>query len=319
MMIYALRRLCLLLITLLILSVVGFLLLRLSDLQLAEVALLPGWYHYLSQLLRFDFGVNRQGIAIARELAFVLPATLELCIIAFGLALIIGIPVGVLAGVQQGKRVDTFISFGTVIGYSAPVCWVALLLVLYFSQQSHGLPVSGRYDLIYSIPLITGFASIDTLLSHGWRNNPAFYNVLAHLLLPSLVLALPPTTQIIQLIRSSVAQVMNENYIRVFRIRGLSQWRIIRLHVLPNALFPLISKLGILLSSMITLAIIVEFVFYWPGMGHWLLAALRRQDYAQIQAGVVCLGGLILFANTCFDLLNVMLNPLERKEWYEHG
>jgi cationic peptide transport system permease protein len=116
--------------------------------------------------------------------------------------------------------------------------------------------------------------------------------------------------------RASVAEVMTQNYIRAARIKGLSTREIVTQHVLRNAIPPIIPKVGVQLSSMLTLAIITESIFNWPGIGRWLLDALSNQDYVSIQAGVIVVATLVLTANILSDLLGAMVNPLVRKEWY---
>ncbi len=314
---YTLRRVNLFLITLTILTFVGFALLRLDpDSHWSQGGFVSGWFHYVWELLHFNFGLNKQGEPIVDELLKVFPATLELVFFAFIIALMVGLPLGTLAGMKQGKWLDTSISFASMSGYSAPIFWFALLMIMFLSLEWEILPVAGRYDLLYHIPHVTGFAIIDAFLAQGPYKAHALQSVLTHMVLPSLVLALAPTTQVIVLMRSSVAEVMGQNYIRAARIKGLTNWEIVTQHVLRNAIPPIIPKIGVQLSSMLTLAIIAESIFDWPGIGRWLLDALSEQDYASIQAGVIVVATLVLTANILSDLLGTMVNPLIRKEWY---
>ncbi|MGF1753757.1 ABC transporter permease subunit [Vibrio makurazakiensis] len=314
---YTLRRINLFIITLAILTVVGFSLLRLDQTSpWAIMEFWPGWLTYVTELSTFNFGISKHGVPIIDELMMVFPATLELCFVAFVLSLFIGIPVGTLAGMRQGKFVDTVISFTSMTGYSAPIFWVALLMIMIFSLHFEAFPVGGRYDLLYEIKHVTGFALIDAFLSEHRYRAYAFESVLQHLILPSLVLALAPTTQVIRLMRASVAEVMTQNYIRAARIKGLSTHEIVTQHVLRNAIPPIVPKVGVQLSSMLTLAIITESIFNWPGIGRWLLDALSNQDYVSIQAGVMVVATLVLTANIFSDLFGAMVNPLVRKEWY---
>ena len=246
----------------------------------------------------------------------VFPATIELCFIAFVISLMIGIPIGTLAGMRQGKWIDTAISFTSMSGYSAPIFWIALLMIMAFSLHFELFPVGGRYDLLYQIEHVTGFALVDAFFAKGAYRAHALQSVIEHLILPCLVLALAPTTQVIGLMRASVAEVMGQNYIRAARIKGLSNHEIVTQHVLRNAIPPIIPKIGIQLSSMLTLAIITESIFNWPGIGRWLLDALSNRDYVSIQAGVIVVATLVLTANIVSDLLGAMVNPLVRKEWY---
>ncbi|NAW89749.1 MULTISPECIES: ABC transporter permease [unclassified Vibrio] len=317
MFLYTVRRLNLFIITLLILTMVGFTLLRLDPQSpLMDHGFWSGWSTYLGQLLQLNFGVNHSGVPIVAELAMVFPATLELCLIAFTLSLLIGLPIGTLAGMKQGKWIDTVISFTSMSGYSAPLFWVALLMIMVFSLHYEWLPVSGRYDLLYQVEHVTGFALIDAFFAEGNYRAHALQSVIEHMILPCLVLALAPTTQVVSLMRSSVADVMAQNYIRAARIKGLSHYEIVTAHVLRNAIPPIIPKFGVQLSSMLTLAIITESIFNWPGIGRWLLDALSNQDYVAIQAGVIVVGTLVLTANILSDLIGAMVNPLVRKEWY---
>ncbi|MGR5300631.1 ABC transporter permease [Vibrio alfacsensis] len=314
---YAIRRFNLFFITLLILTLVGFSLLRLDPTShWANMAFWSGWNSYLIELSRLNFGLSKSGIPIYEELALVFPATLELCFFAFVISLLVGIPLGTIAGMKQGKWLDTSISFVSMSGYSAPIFWVALMLIMVFSLQYHLFPVAGRYDLLYEIDHVTGFAIIDAFMSKGEYRAHALQSVIEHMMLPCLVLALTPTTQVIGMMRASVAEVMSQNYIRAARIKGLSNREIVMQHVLRNAIPPIVPKVGVQLSSMITLAIITESIFNWPGIGRWLLDALSNQDYASIQAGVMVLATLVLTANILSDLIGAMINPLVRKEWY---
>ncbi|QPL52534.1 ABC transporter permease [Vibrio navarrensis] len=314
---YSVRRLNLFVITLTMLTIAGFSILRLEpDSVWARADFWQGWQLYLSELTQLNFGVSKNGNQIFDELAVVFPATLELCILAFLLALFIGIPFGTIAGMKQGKWVDTTISFISMSGYSAPLFWVALLMLMVFSLHFELFPVSGRYDLLYEIPHVTGFAIVDAFLAQGPYKAHALQSVLEHLVLPCLVLALAPTTQVIGLMRASVADVMSQNYIRAARIKGLSTRQIVTQHVMRNAIPPIIPKVGVQLSSMLTLVIITESIFNWPGVGRWLLDALSNRDYASIQAGVMVVATLVLTANILSDLIGAMINPLVRKEWY---
>ncbi|EEX91978.1 SapB [Vibrio orientalis CIP 102891 = ATCC 33934] len=317
MLLYAVRRLNLFIITLLILTMVGFSLLRLEPQSPWAIQdFWSGWLTYLGELMQLNFGVNKAGIPIIDELQIVFPATLELCLIAFVISLLIGIPVGTIAGMKQGKWIDTAISFTSMSGYSAPLFWIALLMIMVFSLHWEIFPVAGRYDLLYQIEHVTGFALIDAFFADGKYRAHALQSVIEHLILPCLVLALAPTTQVIGLMRTSVAEVMGQNYIRAARIKGLSTHEIVTQHVLRNAIPPIIPKIGVQLSSMLTLAIITESIFNWPGIGRWLLDALSNQDYVAIQAGVIVVATFVLTANILSDLIGAMINPLVRKEWY---
>lgn len=317
MLVYTLRRINLFIITLLILTLIGYSILRLDPLSPWAIQdFFQGWTTYLGQLSQMNLGVNLHGIPVIDEIKMVFPATLELCFFAMIFSLMVGIPIGTLAGMRQGKVLDTVISFSSMVGYSIPIFWIALMMIMFFSLNLGYTPVSGRYDLLFDVPYITGFAVIDAFLTNDPLRMQLIQNVFMHLVLPCLVLALAPTTEVIQLMRSSVADVRKQNYIQAARIRGLSTYEIVFQHVLRNAIPQIIPKVGVQLSSMLTYAIITESIFNWPGIGRWLLEALADKDYVSIQAGVMAVATFVLIANILSDLIGAMVNPLVRKQWY---
>lgn len=318
MIIFTLRRLLLLMVTLFLLTFVGFSLSYFTPhAPLQGASLWNAWVFWFKGILQWDFGVSSiNGQPIAEQLKEMLPATIELCILAFGFALMVGIPVGMLAGIMRNKWQDTFISALALLGFSIPVYWLALLLTLFFSLNLGWLPVSGRFDLLYQVKTVTGFALIDAWLSDSpWRHE-MILSALRHMVLPVLTLTVAPTTEVIRLMRISTIDVYSQNYIKAATTRGVSQLTILRRNVLHNALPPVIPRLGLQFSTMLTLAMITEMVFSWPGLGRWLINAIRQQDYAAISAGVIVTGALVLIVNVLSDLLGALANPLKHKEWY---
>ncbi|VEA73539.1 Peptide transport system permease protein sapB [Serratia rubidaea] len=299
MIIFTLRRCLLLIITLFFLTLVGFSLSYFTPhAPLSGAGLWDAYQFYFTSLLHWDFGVSSiNGQAIGEQLREVFPATMELCILAFALALFIGIPLGIIAGVMRGKWQDTAISTFALLGFSMPVFWLALLLMLFFSLHLGWLPVSGRFDLLYQVQPVTGFALIDAWLSDSPYRSEMIASALRHMILPIAALAVAPTTEVVRLMRISTDEVFGQNYIKAAATRGLSRFTIIRRHVLHNALPPIIPKLGLQFSTMLTLAMITEVVFSWPGLGRWLINAIRQQDYAAISAGVMLVGSLVITIN----------------------
>lgn len=318
MIIFTLRRLLLLLVTLFLLSLLGFSLSYFTPhAPLQGASPWNAWWFWFTSLLHWDFGVSSiNGQLINTQLREVLPATLELCFYAFTLALLIGIPAGMLAGVMRNKWQDKLISALTLVGFSIPVFWLALLLTLFFSLNLGWLPVSGRFDLLYPVKTVTGVALIDAWRADSpWRQEMVI-SALRHMVLPVLTLAVVPTTEVIRLMRNSTIEVFDQNYIKAAATRGLSRFTVLHRHVLHNALPPIIPRLGLQFSTMLTLAMITEMVFSWPGVGRWLVNAIRQQDYAAISAGVMTIGALVLIVNVVSDILGAMANPLKHKEWY---
>lgn len=318
MIIYTLRRLVLFVITLFMLALVGFSLSYFTPhAPLQGASLIDALIFWFNGLFHLDFGVSSiNGQSINQQLREVLPATLELCILAFSLAMIVGIPLGIIAGVMHQKWQDKAISAVALLGFSIPVFWLALLLTLFFSLNLGWLPVSGRFDLLYPVKNVTGFSLVDAMLSDSpWRHE-MIISVLTHMVLPVAALSVAPITEVIRLLRISTREVMQHNYVKAAATRGLSLFTIIRRHVLHNAVPPVIPRLGLQFSTMLTLAMITEMVFSWPGLGRWLINAIRQQDYAAISAGVIVVGGLVIAVNMLADILGAMTNPLKHKEWY---
>lgn len=318
MIIYTLRRLVLLITTLFMLTLVGFSLSYFTpNAPLQGASLLDAWLFWFKGILQLDFGVSSiNGQSINLQLREVFPATMELCMMAFSLALLVGIPLGIIAGVMRNKWQDKVISALALLGFSMPVFWLALLLTLFFSLNLGWLPVSGRFDLLYPVKTVTGFALIDAWLSDSpWRHE-MMVSAFTHMILPVTALAVAPTTEVIRLLRISTSDVIDKNYIKAAATRGLSRFTVIRRHVLHNALPPVIPRLGLQFATMLTLAMITEVVFSWPGLGRWLIGAIRQQDYAAISAGVMVVGGLVITVNVLSDILGAITNPLKHKEWY---
>ncbi|NIY46573.1 putrescine export ABC transporter permease SapB [Cedecea colo] len=318
MIIFTLRRLLLLLITLLFLAIVGFSLNYFTPhAPLQGASLWNAWVFWFESLLHWDFGVSSiNGQSINEQLRNVFPATMELCLLAFGLSLLIGIPVGMLAGITRNKWQDKLIGALALLGFSIPVFWFALLLTLFFSLTLGWFPVSGRFDLLYEVKSVTGFALVDAWLSDSPYRDEMIVSAVRHIILPVITLAVAPTTEVIRLMRLSTSEVFDQNYIKAAATRGLSRFTILHRHVLHNALPPVIPRLGLQFSTMLTLAMITEVVFSWPGLGRWLINAIRQQDYAAISAGVMVIGSLVIIVNVLSDILGAMANPLKHKEWY---
>lgn len=186
----------------------------------------------------------------------------------------------------------------------------------FFSLQLGWLPVSGRIDLLYQLKPVTGFTLIDAWLSHSPYRHEMIVSAVKHMILPIAALAVAPTTEVIRLMRISTDEVLSKNYVKAAATRGLSRFSIIRRHVLHNALPPIIPQLGLQFSTMLTLAMITEVVFNWPGLGRWMVNAIRQQDYAAISAGVMMVGSLVILVNVLSDIVGALLNPLKHKEWY---
>jgi dipeptide transport system permease protein len=203
---------------------------------------------------------------------------------------------------------------GSLIGYSMPIFWWGLILILIFSVKLGLTPVSGRIDLTFDIPLYSGFYLIDTLQSVVLKADglKPFCSAISHLILPATALGTIPLAVIARMTRSSMLEVLGEDYIRTARAKGMNRKRIIYIHALRNALVPIVTTLALLFGSIITGAILTETIFSWPGIGKWIVQSITGRDYPVIQGGVLIISFIIIMTNILVDLIYYFLNPKMR-------
>ncbi|WP_076408601.1 ABC transporter permease subunit [Shewanella sp. UCD-KL12] len=272
---------------------------------------------YLKQRLNGNLGISATSQQpVADELENVLPASFELAIVSALLALIFGIPLGVLASMSKNKITQYTIMTITLTGYSIPVFWLGLTLSLWFGVQLGWLPISGQLNLLYEIEPVTGFVLIDTLLSDSPYANSAFIDAVLHIILPAITLAVLPFTVVVRITRSAIINIMEKTYIKAAEARGLHTSRIVLRHALPNALIPVLKNLGLMLGSFASYAMVVEVIFSWPGVGAWLVSGIYQRDYTVIQGGVLAVALIIIFLSIMIEVLHTAINPLSRKELY---
>jgi dipeptide transport system permease protein len=262
---------------------------------------------YIVRVLHGDLGrsiVTRE--PVIAEFAALFPATVELAICAMLFALILGLPAGILAAVKRNSIFDHGVMGVSLTGYSMPIFWWGLLLILLFSVELDLTPVSGRIDVQYFVEPVTGFLLIDTLLSD---DKGAFASAVSHMLLPAIVLGTVPLAVIARMTRSSMLEILGEDYIRTARAKGLSPWRVIGLHALRNALIPVVTTIGLQVGVLFTGAILTETIFSWPGVGKWLIDAINRRDYPVLQGGTLLIGAVVMAVNLTVDLTYGLINP----------
>lgn len=265
------------------------------------------FFSYVRQVLSGDFGqslVNRA--PVISEFKQLFPATLELSFAAMLFAIVLGIPIGMLAAIKRNTFLDHAVMGTALIGYSMPIFWWGLLLILFFSVNLHWTPVDGRIDVQYFFDNVTGFMLVDSLLS---GQEGAFKSAVKHLILPSIVLGTIPLAVIARMTRSSMLEVLNEDYIRTARAKGLSTFRIVFIHALRNALIPVVTIIGLLVGQLLGGAILTETIFAWPGVGRWLTESISRRDYPALQGGVLIIASFVILVNVAVDLLYGLLNP----------
>jgi len=197
---------------------------------------------------------------------------------------------------------------GTALtGYSMPIFWWGLILIMVFSSKLGWTPVSGRIAVEFDIPHVTGFLLIDSLLPG--TDEGSFRSALSHLILPSIVLGTIPLAVVARMTRSSMLEVLREDYIRTARAKGLSPGRVIVVHALRNALIPVVTVIGLQVGTLLAGAVLTETLFSWPGIGKWLIDAIGRRDYPVVQGGILMIATLVIVVNLVVDLLYGVLNP----------
>ncbi len=281
---------------------------------LAEMGLdKPLWQqyaHYIWGVLHGDLGISlKSRIPVWQEFVPRFKATLELGVCAMIFAVAVGIPVGVLAAVKRGSIFDHTAVGLALTGYSMPIFWWGMMLIMLVSVQLNLTPVSGRIsDTVFlddTLPL-TGFMLIDTAI---WGEQGDFIDALMHMILPAIVLGTIPLAVIVRMTRSSMLEVLGEDYIRTARAKGLTRMRVIVIHALRNAMLPVVTVIGLQVGTLLAGAILTETIFSWPGLGRWLIDALQRRDYPVVQGGVLLVATMIILVNLLVDLLYGVVNP----------
>jgi len=266
------------------------------------------YFVFLHHALTGDLGRSIvTNTSVIGEFASRFAATAELSLCALLLALLLGLPAGMLAGLRRGSVIDHGVMGTALTGYSMPIFWWGLMLIMLFSVKLGWTPVSGRIAVDYDIPRVTGFMLIDSLMPG--TDQGSFTSALSHLILPSIVLATIPLAVIARMTRSSMLEVLREDYIRTARAKGLSPGRVIVVHALRNALIPVVTVIGLQVGTLLAGAVLTETLFSWPGIGKWLIDAISRRDYPVVQGGILMIATLVIVVNLVVDLLYGLLNP----------
>jgi len=265
------------------------------------------YFDYLRHVVHGDLGLSLvTHEKVLKEFLTLFPATVELSLCAILLALAVGLPAGILAALKRNTVFDYSVMGVSLTGYSMPIFWWALLLILLFSVTLGWTPVSGRIDILYDLKPVTGFMLVDSLLS---GEPGAFRSAASHLVLPAIALGTIPLAVIARMTRSAMLEVLREDYVRTARAKGLPQWRVIGLHVLRNALIPIVTVIGLQVGALLAGAILTETIFSWPGIGKWLVEAIHRRDYQVVQGGILMSSSIIILVNLVVDVLYGVINP----------
>ena len=273
--------------------------------------LLTQYWDYLTGILQGDLGMSfRTKQPVWDEFFALFPATLELSLCAIVFAVVLGIPAGIIAAVKRGKWPDQALMSTALIGYSMPIFWWALLLIILFSGMLGWTPVSGRISLMFFFPTDSGFMLIDSFKS---GQAGAFASAVQHLILPTIVLGTIPLAVIARQTRSAMLEVLSEDYVRTARAKGLSPLRINGLHALRNALIPVITVIGLSVGTLMAGAILTETIFSWPGVGKWMVESINSRDYTAVQGGLLMIAIIVMVVNLIVDVLYGLINPKIRQ------
>lgn len=277
--------------------------------------ILQSYFHYLGHIINGQWGRSKiNDSEVFNDFLIYFPATIELSISALFLSILVGIPLGIYAAKHKNMWQDKLIVSTTLIGYSMPIYWWGMLLVLLFSLVFSVTPVASRIGFEYDIPPVTGFMLIDTLLSKQPYAVEAFYNALHHLILPTIVLATVPIAIFTRVTRSAMIEALSSDYIRTAKAKGLSTNRVIWVHALRNALIPIVTVVGLQASVLVTGTLITEIIFSWPGVGKWLLEAVYRRDLVTIHGGLLAIASIVIVINITIEITTYSINPRLRPQ-----
>jgi len=263
---------------------------------------------YMGNLLHGDLGKSLQSRRpVLEDLVDYFPATFELTLVASLFAILGGLLLGVVSALKQDKWIDHFSRIFSLTGISMPVFWLGLVLVLIFYRELGWLPFGGRLDASLTPPThVTGLYLLDSVLTGNWAT---FKSAFSHLALPSITLALGSMGVISRMTRASLLDVMPEDYVRTARAKGLVEKVIMKRHVLRNALFPIITIIGLQFGSLLSGAFLVEVIFSWPGLGTYAMKAILFLDYNGIIGVTMLIGLVFMITNLLVDILYIIIDP----------
>ncbi|MBE0695632.1 MAG: ABC transporter permease [Anaerolineaceae bacterium] len=268
------------------------------------------YFSFMGQLLQGDLGksiIHKTDVTF--DLRSRLPATIEMVIWAMVIGVSVGVTIGVVSAVKRNSIFDILGMIGALLGVSMPIFWLALILIYALAVNSRILPPSGRLDAAIFIDRQTGFILLDTLLAGDLY---AFGNAVWHLILPSFVLSTVIMPPLVRITRACMLDVLNQDYVRTARAKGLLEQVVIIKHALKNALLPVVTVIGGQLGGLLGGAILTETIFSWPGMGTWTYQAISYRDYPIVQASVLVSATIFVFVNLIVDLIYMVLDPRVR-------
>lgn len=266
------------------------------------------YVHYVEGVVQLDFGTSFSTRKPVRsDLQRYLPATIELSLYAFLLATVIGVPLGVISAVKRNSWIDHVSRFISITGLALPVFWLALMVQFLFFGKFHILPDGQRLPIGVDPPRqITTLYTIDALLTGNWH---VLKIATEHLIMPVVVLAYGSLAVVSRMVRGGMLEVLNQDYIRTARAKGLANNRVVIGHALKNALLPTVTSLGLQVGLLLSGAFLVEIVFSWPGIGRYSVQAIQQIDYNAIMATTLVIAFIFVLMNLFVDILYLFLDP----------
>ncbi len=265
------------------------------------------YVRYFKRLIQLDLGESiHRRIPIAETLKERFPATLELSLLSMAIALLIGIPVGIASASRRNSALDGITMVGSLIGVSMPIFWLGIMEIMLFSVFLNWLPAGSRLSTGIDIKTITGLLLVDSLIT---GNFVGFVDALKHIILPAIALATIPTAIITRMTRSSMLDVLQEDYIRTATAKGLEEKVVLFRHALKNAFLPVITVIGIQAGILLAGAVLTETIFSWPGIGKWVYDAILGRDYPIVQGVTLLIALIFLLVNLLVDLSYAVLDP----------
>lgn len=268
---------------------------------------------YMGRLVQGDLGNSiRTRRAVADDLRDYLPATIELTLAALFVTILIGIPLGILAALNRNTWIDGGARILALIGGAMPIFYVGLVLLGIFYQELRWLPGPGRLDSTVQPPThITGLYTVDALLTGNW---PVFVNASAHLILPAITLGLFSTAVLLRMTRSSMLEMLGQDYVRTAKAKGLSERLVVGRHVFKNALPPILTIVGILFGSLLSGAVLTETIFNWPGIGRYATTSVTNLDYPAVMGVALVAAVIYPLVNTLVDIGYSVIDPRVRAQ-----
>lgn len=262
---------------------------------------------FIGNVVTGDFGTSiKSNDSVLSEISHRLPATLELTIFAMTLAIIVGVLAGVIAAVKQYFWFDNISMTGALFGLSMPIFWLGLMMIWLFSVTLHWFPPSGRLADTVELTTITNMYMLDSVLTGNWK---ALQDSFVHLLMPGIALGTIPMAIIARMTRSSMLEVMKQDYIRTANAKGLATKLVIFQHALKNAFLPVLTVIGLQFGFLLGGAVLTETIFSWPGIGRYVLLAVLGRDYPVVQGSILIIATIFVLVNLFTDILYKYIDP----------